>query len=239
MLGHEATIADARARRAREPDRAARAPRVRTGARRTSRCPFDGITLEGYVDLVYRDDDGLVVVDYKTDAVDAETRAERVAHYRIQAAAYALAVAEATGEPVVRGVLCFLDPAGAREVEFAGDDLAAAVGRGPGAASRPSRDDPSAAAAARARPTPEPGRTGPERGLAVCHPGRTREGPQVLPQVRADRSPSAVPRSRVRSRCSAPAARRSPHATTPIGELERHDQRAAGRARSSSTATAT
>src|SRR5262249_46066445 len=31
--------------------------------------PLDDITLEGYVDLVYRDDDGLVVVDYKTDAV--------------------------------------------------------------------------------------------------------------------------------------------------------------------------
>ena len=89
--------------------------------------PFDGITLEGYVDLVFRDDDGLVVVDYKTDSVDAPTRAERVTHYRIQAAAYALAVAEATGEPVVRAVLCFLDPAGATEVEFSGDDLAGAV----------------------------------------------------------------------------------------------------------------
>ncbi len=89
--------------------------------------PFDGITLEGYVDLVFRDDDGLVVVDYKTDAVDARTRAERITRYRIQAAAYALAVAEATGEPVVRGVLCFLDPTGATEVEFTGADLDAAM----------------------------------------------------------------------------------------------------------------
>ena len=89
--------------------------------------PFEGITLEGYVDLVFRDDDGLVVVDYKTDSVDPRTRGERIAHYRIQAAAYALAVAEATGEPVVRGVLCFLDPEGALEVEFAGPDLQAAV----------------------------------------------------------------------------------------------------------------
>ncbi|MDP9334468.1 MAG: hypothetical protein M3Q30_14365, partial [Actinomycetota bacterium] len=56
-----------------------------------------------------------------------ETRSERVTGYRIQAAAYALAVAEATGEPVVRGVLCFLDPSGATEVEFAGHDLDAAV----------------------------------------------------------------------------------------------------------------
>jgi ATP-dependent helicase/nuclease subunit A len=89
--------------------------------------PFDGITLEGYVDLVFRDDDGLVVVDYKTDAVDPQTRAERVTHYRIQAAAYALAIAEATGEPVVRGVLSFLDPGGASEIVFEGADLVAAV----------------------------------------------------------------------------------------------------------------
>ena len=89
--------------------------------------PFDGITLEGYVDLVFRDDDGLVVVDYKTDAVDRETRADRVIHYRIQAAAYALAIAESTGEDVARGVLCFLDPAGASEIVFEGDELAAAV----------------------------------------------------------------------------------------------------------------
>jgi ATP-dependent exoDNAse (exonuclease V) beta subunit len=91
--------------------------------------PIDGITLEGYVDLVYRDDDGLVVVDYKTDAVSGETLEARLAHYRVQAAAYALAVAEATGEHVARCVLCILapDPQGATEVIVAGDDLAAGI----------------------------------------------------------------------------------------------------------------
>ena len=89
--------------------------------------PFDGLMLEGYVDLVYRDEEGLVVVDYKTDTVDAGARARRVVQYRIQAAAYALAIAEATGERVARGVLCFLEPGGGTEVEIAGADLAAAV----------------------------------------------------------------------------------------------------------------
>jgi ATP-dependent helicase/nuclease subunit A len=91
--------------------------------------PLGGITLEGYVDLVYRDDDGLVVVDYKTDAVQGDVLDARVAHYRVQGAAYALAVAEATGEPVVRCVLCVLAPLpeGAREVVIEGDDLAAAI----------------------------------------------------------------------------------------------------------------
>ena len=126
VLGHEGTIAAL--------TRAALAsPTVQRAATRPFwretyvAVPFDGITLEGYVDLVFRDDDGLVVVDYKTDAVDPETRAERITHYRIQAAAYALAIADATGERVVRGVLIFLDPEGVTEVEFAGAELEAAV----------------------------------------------------------------------------------------------------------------
>ena len=58
--------------------------------------PVEGLTLEGYVDLVYRDAgaDGLVVVDYKTDAIRSEADlAARLAHYRVQGAAYAIAVA--------------------------------------------------------------------------------------------------------------------------------------------------
>ncbi len=111
MLGHEATIVALTRAALASPvvQRAAACPRWRE---MYVAVPFDGITLEGYVDLVFRDDDGLVVVDYKTDAVDAETRVGRVAHYRIQAAAYALAIAAATGERVARAVLCFLDPAG-------------------------------------------------------------------------------------------------------------------------------
>jgi ATP-dependent helicase/nuclease subunit A len=90
--------------------------------------PLDGITLEGYVDLVYRDDDGLVVVDYKTDAIgDDEELARRLGHYRVQGAAYALAVAEAVGEPVHACVFVFLDPSGAREIAVTGDELIGAV----------------------------------------------------------------------------------------------------------------
>jgi ATP-dependent helicase/nuclease subunit A len=65
--------------------------------------------LEGYVDLLYRDDDGLVVVDYKTDAWRTEADLDaKVARYRVQLDAYAGAVAEATGEPVARSQLLFL-----------------------------------------------------------------------------------------------------------------------------------
>jgi ATP-dependent helicase/nuclease subunit A len=69
--------------------------------------------LEGFVDLVYRDDDGLVVVDYKTDTVPTAALDARVAFYRPQLAAYAVALEAATGEAVARCVLLFLSPGGA------------------------------------------------------------------------------------------------------------------------------
>jgi ATP-dependent exoDNAse (exonuclease V) beta subunit len=104
--------------------------------------PLPGITLEGYVDLIYRDDDGLVVVDYKTDAVAAEELERRLGAYRVQAAAYALAVSEATGERVSRCVLCLLAPGSATEVVVEGDELRDAISEVRRRAER-ERDDPS------------------------------------------------------------------------------------------------
>jgi ATP-dependent helicase/nuclease subunit A len=93
--------------------------------------PVEGLTHEGYVDLVYRDAaaaGALVVVDYKTDNVRTESDlTERLAHYRVQGAAYAIAVAAATGERVDRCVFVFLSPSGAREVVIGGAELEAAI----------------------------------------------------------------------------------------------------------------
>jgi ATP-dependent exoDNAse (exonuclease V) beta subunit len=85
-----------------------------------------GRTLEGYVDLLYRSHDGLVVVDYKTGpaGIDADLDV-LVERYRVQGASYALAVGDATGEPVVGVVFVFLTPEGA--VERALPDLSHAV----------------------------------------------------------------------------------------------------------------
>ena len=55
--------------------------------------------------------------------------ADRLAHYRVQGAAYAIAVATATGERVDRCVFVFLSPDGVREVAIEGDELAAAIDR--------------------------------------------------------------------------------------------------------------
>ena len=72
----------------------------------------DGSVLEGYVDLVYRDDDGsLVVVDYKTDDIPVEAVPSRTAYYGPQMRAYQKVVHAATGT-AIRPLLLFLDPTG-------------------------------------------------------------------------------------------------------------------------------
>jgi ATP-dependent helicase/nuclease subunit A len=69
----------------------------------------DGTVLEGFVDLIYREDDGsLIIVDYKTDAIPASALDARVAYYAPQLKAYAKVV-PGSGRPV----LLFLAPTGA------------------------------------------------------------------------------------------------------------------------------
>jgi hypothetical protein len=88
--------------------------------------PIGDRLLEGYVDLLYRGPDGLVVVDHKTaSTTDPAELDRRVEGYRLQGAAYALALGQATGEPVVRVTFLFLTPDGAIERDL--PDLPAAV----------------------------------------------------------------------------------------------------------------
>jgi ATP-dependent exoDNAse (exonuclease V) beta subunit len=106
-------------------------PSVRDAAQRPhwrevyASTPVAGRLLEGYVDLLYRGAEGLVVIDHKTSAsADPADLDSRVAGYRLQGAAYAVAVGAATGEPVVRVTFVFLTPAGPIERHL--DDLEAA-----------------------------------------------------------------------------------------------------------------
>ncbi|MCH7717938.1 MAG: hypothetical protein IIB21_00570, partial [Chloroflexi bacterium] len=66
------------------------------------------------------------VVDYKTAGVPGEAELDAaMARYRLQGAAYALALQEALGRPVERCVFVFVQPSGARERAI--DDLPAAM----------------------------------------------------------------------------------------------------------------
>ena len=66
-----------------------------------------GVVLEGYIDLLVRDPQrGLIIVDYKTDHIAKdEAWDKRLGRYRLQLAAYALALQQITGEQVAAGVL--------------------------------------------------------------------------------------------------------------------------------------
>ena len=81
--------------------------------------------IEGYVDLLIERPDGLVVVDYKTDAASTEAQiADALDRYELQAAAYAVALEKATGLPVVDCRFVFCNPK--RVVERSVRDLAGA-----------------------------------------------------------------------------------------------------------------
>jgi ATP-dependent helicase/nuclease subunit A len=62
--------------------------------------------LEGYIDLLVRTPDGLVIVDYKTDQWSGPVQTgERISRYRLQLAAYGAALESALGEPIGGGIL--------------------------------------------------------------------------------------------------------------------------------------
>ncbi len=88
--------------------------------------PVGDRLVEGYIDLLYRTPDGLVVVDWKTDQVGSPDELDaKVARYRLQGASYAAALAAATGEKISRMTFVFLREDGATEVDL--PDLPAAM----------------------------------------------------------------------------------------------------------------
>ena len=86
--------------------------------------PVGERVIEGYIDLLVRTSEGLVVVDYKTDPVtNTDEIDRRVEEYRLQLAAYALAVETVTGAPVAAGVLVFARAEGMVERRIEAQDL--------------------------------------------------------------------------------------------------------------------
>ncbi len=71
-------------------------------------CPIGEQIVEGYVDLVYETEQGLVVIDYKTDQVELNEIDAKVDRYRLQGATYAAALEETTRQPVSSVVFAFL-----------------------------------------------------------------------------------------------------------------------------------
>ena len=65
------------------------------------------LLLQGVVDCWFETKDGITVLDFKSDRVDASTVEQRARDYRPQLEAYANALTRLTGRPVTRRVLWF------------------------------------------------------------------------------------------------------------------------------------
>lgn len=73
-----------------------------------SALPADQIMLRGRIDLVIPEQDGLIVVDYKTDRVQGAALEERAVFYKPQVALYREALEKITGRKVTGVYLVFL-----------------------------------------------------------------------------------------------------------------------------------
>ena len=65
------------------------------------------ILLQGVVDCAMVDDDGIIILDFKTDYVTEDTLDERVSYYRPQIMAYASAMERIYKRPVKEAMLYF------------------------------------------------------------------------------------------------------------------------------------
>ena len=73
--------------------------------------PVGAGIVEGFIDLLFEEEGGFVIVDYKTDALGSDDAVElATARYRLQGGAYALALNRATGVTVKEVSFLFLQP---------------------------------------------------------------------------------------------------------------------------------
>jgi len=80
----------------------------------------DEVLLQGVIDVLVEDRDGLTILDYKTDALSAGQIDDAVARYSPQVALYALAAETILGKPVRKVIIAFLTAGEVREVDWRG-----------------------------------------------------------------------------------------------------------------------
>lgn len=86
----------------------------------------DDCVLQGRIDLWFEENGRMVLVDYKTDDVDAEGAVERARDYAVQLRLYALALERITGRAPNQALLYFLRPDTVVSVDVEPEQLAAA-----------------------------------------------------------------------------------------------------------------
>jgi len=85
---------------------------------------IDDVVIEGFVDLLWEDDAGLHVADWKTDrVVSSADRRARADRYVLQLATYAVVLEHVTGRPVVELALVFCGSGHPAQEVVGGADL--------------------------------------------------------------------------------------------------------------------
>jgi ATP-dependent helicase/nuclease subunit A len=95
--------------------------RVKSAKRLFREVPFsvslDGNLVEGKIDLLFEEEGGWVIVDYKTDDVSGEALEQRFQSYREQGLWYARAVRESAGCEVKEIAFFFVRSGGVRSIK--------------------------------------------------------------------------------------------------------------------------
>ena len=82
--------------------RAGAGGRARVAKRALREVPFavarDGTIVEGFVDMVIENEDGIEIVDWKTDRISRGQVPDRLRQYELQAGLYVLGLEAATGQ---------------------------------------------------------------------------------------------------------------------------------------------
>jgi ATP-dependent helicase/nuclease subunit A len=95
--------------------------RVKRAKRLFREVPFsvslNGSLVEGKIDLLFQEESGWVIVDYKTDDVSGEILEQRYHSYREQGQWYARAVREATGGNVKEVAFFFVRSGAVRSIK--------------------------------------------------------------------------------------------------------------------------
>jgi len=85
---------------------------------------FDGVIIEGTIDLMYELDEGWILLDYKTDVVEKEKLNEKVEHYRPQLMLYAKAMKNITKKYPLRTAIYFTRSGEEKELEVNDNSIA-------------------------------------------------------------------------------------------------------------------
>lgn len=79
---------------------------------------FNGKIHEGFIDLVFEEPEGLVIVDYKTDDVSGKELENRFQRYRLQGLFYAHALNRVTAREIKEVTFFFVRPREVRTIEY-------------------------------------------------------------------------------------------------------------------------